>query len=245
MHLRLIATHLILALSMAHAGEPVPVFILAGQSNMDGRADPAGLPADLPPPANVLVFTGSDWGQLRPGKQFGPEISFGPAMATALGREIGLVKFAKGGTNLAADWKPDGGGCYGLLLKRVQAAVASRQIRLAGLLWVQGESDGKDTAMASAYLDNFVVLVGRLRADFQVPDLPVVALRVNPPFPHAPAVRAALEKPGLARYAWVDGDDLAKAKDKLHYDAAGQIELGRRLAKAMVGLLKPADTAKP
>ena len=110
----------------------VDVYVLAGQSNMDGRGHVADLVAeDLPEarprtdirlwyrnPAGRGYATG--WVNLAPGYSvppkfdkkvgvlpsptFGIELSFGPAMAERSDSKVALIKVSQGGTNLREDW---------------------------------------------------------------------------------------------------------------------------------------------
>jgi hypothetical protein len=101
------------------------VILLAGQSNADGRADPAELPTapiDLQQPQNdVDLFYSTEGGTptlttLTPGLSetsgFGPEISLGRNMADLWSVEdrtrIAIIKYANGGTNLQNHWKAGG-----------------------------------------------------------------------------------------------------------------------------------------
>ncbi len=103
------------------------VYLLAGQSNMDGRGNVADLTAEQGKPlAGARIFyrnppsTSDGWKPLGPGYSvapgykgalpsltFGPEITFGrTTLAAAPARELALIKGAVGGTNLRADWSP-------------------------------------------------------------------------------------------------------------------------------------------
>jgi hypothetical protein len=103
------------------------VVLLGGQSNADGRADPAELPAtpvDLQLPQNDVDFYYNTEGgtatltTLTPGlsetSQFGPEITLGRAMADLWTVEdqtrVAIIKYANGGTNLQNHWKAGGDG---------------------------------------------------------------------------------------------------------------------------------------
>jgi iduronate 2-sulfatase len=111
---------------MAASAQEYDVYILAGQSNMDGR----GANSDLKPPLdgpqkNVRFYyqnganATNGWIDLAPGysippgykdglpsKKFGPEIPVGAALAKALpDRKIAILKISRGGTSLAKDWK--------------------------------------------------------------------------------------------------------------------------------------------
>ena len=52
----------------------------------------------------------------------------------------------------------------------------------------------------------------------------------------SPATHRCASGIGSARKARVDADDLSKHEDDLHYDSAGQLALGRRLAEAWLAL---------
>lgn len=103
------------------------VYLLAGQSNMDGRGQSDQLTEEQRRPSeDAIIFyrsvpTSSDgWQPLGPGfsvppkykdalpsPTFGPELAFARAMGAALpGRKLALIKGSKGGTSLRADWNP-------------------------------------------------------------------------------------------------------------------------------------------
>jgi iduronate 2-sulfatase len=104
------------------------VFIIGGQSNMDGRGKVSDLPPELAKPQEKIKFyfrnpllSTSDWIALSPGYSvapnykektlpsgtFGPEINFGAQLAKALpAKNLALIKATKGGTSLKNDWKP-------------------------------------------------------------------------------------------------------------------------------------------
>ena len=234
----------------AQAGEsPLKVFVLAGQSNMEGKGASADLPPELAQPQkNVLVYQDGAWLPLQPVKHFGPEVAFGQAMAAHLGQPVGIIKVAVGGTNLAVQWSPDAGkSLYTKLAKEVKAAREGRPIVIAGMLWMQGEADSKDEAMAGAYKSNFIHLIESARQDFGNAELPFVFGRVNPPgakYAYADVVRKAQEAIQLPACRMVNCDDLHKHNDHLHYDDKGQLELGKRFSTAMIELLKTDNVQK-
>jgi hypothetical protein len=132
----LAATAAVLSLARISGGAPaVKVYILAGQSNMDGRGRKSELVGDLArwdkPQADVRIaysnstrrgpyatdgFVPLEPGysvppgtkeRKLPGETFGPEVSFGRATANANpGVRIVLIKFSEGGTSLHKDWMP-------------------------------------------------------------------------------------------------------------------------------------------
>ena len=96
---------------------PVKIYILAGQSNMEGpgRSDylkENNLTRLLAERDDVwCVYAGRVSGPLLPGygfrrDNFGPELLFGHKMGDALDNDIILFKSALGGTTLHEDWRP-------------------------------------------------------------------------------------------------------------------------------------------
>lgn len=132
------AALLLLALAgLDVAAEEFDVYILAGQSNMDGRGDVEDLEKAHPelsePNRAIPIWYANSAGQgystgwvpLAPGlsipprftrkadpslpsNTFGVEVSFGPAMAARRdGRRVAIIKVSRGGTSLVRDWDPE------------------------------------------------------------------------------------------------------------------------------------------
>jgi hypothetical protein len=222
---------------------PTLVFLLAGQSNMAGLGPVRQLPRTYRThPANVLVWRDEAWVPLvAAGWGFGPEISFGSAIAAALPTErIGIVKVAATGAGIDR-WSPQNAqSLYATWLTQAQASLrAAPDARVAGALWVQGERDARAADTAAAYGGKLRALVAAVRRDVDRPDLPFLCAQVNPPLPFAREVRAA--QAALAAQVpstvLVSTDGLGKWADKMHYDSAGQVELGRRFARAYLKLV--------
>jgi hypothetical protein len=237
---------------------PVQVFLLAGQSNMEGRlADGTQLPPDLQQPqADVLYRDGGPldpqpWANLAPkdwtipaylDPSTGPEVSFGRTVADGMpDREVAVIKYAVGGTPITS-WDPAYPlSLYSELISLVTSATAELQddgmiTELAGFIWVQGESDAYDVEEdALAYEARLTALIHAVRGDLAKPNLPVVIARVYPAasYQYADEVRAAQAavNNGVPYTALVDADDLTLT-DEFHYDANGQNTLGQRLADA-------------
>ena len=103
------------------------LYLLAGQSNMDGRGQSKDLTAEQREPAShAIIFyrnpphSSERWKPLTtgysiapgykgklPSPTFGPEIGFIQAMhKSAPTQKFALIKGSKGGSNLRQDWKP-------------------------------------------------------------------------------------------------------------------------------------------
>jgi hypothetical protein len=231
------------------------VFILTGQSNMVGQGSTAELSDDLATlPSTVRLFVDGSEVAVRDTPAFGPEVTFAHDLADAWpGRSIVLLKYAVGGTSLLAwapEWDADRAGLtqneaagplYEHLIDMVRGVELGPSARYAGVLWMQGERDARYPDVAAAYLENLETFITRLRADLGEPELPFVLGVVNPPadrFPGADVVRAAQLEAAevLPHTAVVEASGVTKRDDDLHYDSAGQLELGRRFARNFLAL---------
>ena len=250
------------ATAVAAAGEPtaagdgpMPVFVLAGQSNMVGAGQVAELPAEFKGPFRDALFTrfwGTEFKPLDPaklGKTFGPEVTFGLEMAKALKRPVGMIKLSSGGTSLEQHWNPvtfDKEKHVGELYKRLTDYVTGIQakqknVKVLGMIWMQGEADAKyHSKTVEQYRDKLEALIDGCRKEFGNPDLPFVCGRMNASGQYEKQVREAQETVKRKNYAWIDCDGLEKNSDKLHYSTKGQLELGREFAKAMLKLMNEA-----
>jgi hypothetical protein len=182
---------------------------------------------------------------------FGPEVSFGKRLHELFpDDDIYLVKYGLSSTNLATQWNPNGtGGAYNAFKTRVDAALANLKAAdkspiIAGMIWMQGESDAMVHESAVVYNANLKNLIGKVRTDFNAPNMPFVVGRINRS-PHwgAPAdvtkVREAQTAVAdqLPLVSWINTDNISVFKgtesghaDPDHYDTLGQVELGIRFA---------------
>ena len=170
-------------------GKKIKIFILSGQSNMEGQGASYKLDDDCKRGTErVLMFENGKWQPLRPLKRrFGPELSFGPAIAEAWqGETIGIVKQAIGGTGIRA-WHPnwtkeqadrsndgDKGNLWKALTEKVSKALVAADGELMGFIWMQGGKDMMKEDLGKEYLKNLTDLVQGLRKKFGVPGLPFV-----------------------------------------------------------------------
>ena len=222
------------------------VFLLAGQSNMAGRApldDRAGrtdprilqfnaegvwIPATDPLHPPQLGFAGT-----------GPGMSFAWTVAEALpGHEIRLIPSALGATPLAR-WESDG-DLFQNAANRLRLALAEGE-SLAGILWHQGETDARTEAEAATYearLETAVrawrALPGGAQAVFVCGELGRFLSPTD--FPGAARVNAALRNLAsrIPLSACVSSTGLADKGDRKHFDTLAQRELGRRYAEAFL-----------
>lgn len=252
---------------------PVQVYLLGGQSNMDGGGFVTGLPPSLQlAQDDVRLFwsgrglwqglsPASTWSRYGSGEYFGPEVTFGRAMQDATGdAAVAVIKHAVGGTNLADCWDPGAsradasqGSCYRDFLATVDAALAAldaegQPYEIAGMAWMQGEADATYEPFADAYADNLTHFVSRIREDVSAPSMPFAMGRIDcrQHCPWRDAVRSAQQAVADADplvFA-VETADLPQNADGLHFDASGVRTLGARLAAALLSAPQP-QTAQP
>ncbi|MEM6926814.1 MAG: sialate O-acetylesterase [Myxococcota bacterium] len=247
-------------------GENVPepdvvqVFLLAGQSNMAGRARATALPAQLQLPQSDVRLFYSGGGSLTPdllsplqpgsGTDVGPELSLGRALADlAPDSDVVLIKHAVGGTNLFDDWDPDTGSQY----QELAATVADGLLALVdegltpeirGFAWLQGEADVVQGRSQAEYANDLTELIEAVRSDFAGgDDLRFVIGRLSDRQFDGnvdlevgrEAIQAAQEDVAgtVANVALVDTDRL-RLRDDRHYDAPSQVAMGTLMARALL-----------
>ena len=181
----------------------VHVFLQGGQSNSEGRADPAGLPTS---PVNLQGYqTDVDFyylntlSALHPatssGTTFGPEITCGRRLVDLIKPDafsrVAIIKYSAGGTSLYSDWKAGGNATtvgdgpqyvsFQSMVASGLAALASAypraEITIEGMTWMQGESD-VPTASA-AYNANLTTFIADVRLTYNLPSLPFVVARLS------------------------------------------------------------------
>ncbi len=177
-------------------GQPVRVFIFAGQSNMVGSDSKVDDIKRFPPFAgleetqsevkfsysvgreNILESDG--WVGLQPvDNVVGPELSFARKVSEVTGAPIAIIKCAAGGTHLGGDWNPDepsGFEMYPRLLELIRSSLAEldRQnikYQLEGFMWHQGENDMFNPDYMASYGTNLKNFVTKCRRDLDAPGL--------------------------------------------------------------------------
>jgi hypothetical protein len=229
------------------------VFILAGQSNMAGYGTTAKLPlAYRRTPANVKYYFNGYPAQMNRFAHFGPEVSFAHAMSRRFPRKtIKLIKFAVGGTSLFA-WDPNwrlaqarktrnasAGPLFEKLIKTVKRHTSIKNVKFAGVLWMQGETDARYLSSAHTYSRNLVQFVRALRKKLDSPSLAFFIGQIDPPrksFPYRDIVRQAQKNSTsqIRNSRLISTQGLKKRNDNLHYNTAGQLALGIRFAEAFI-----------
>jgi hypothetical protein len=229
------------------------IYLLMGQSNMLGR-DTSKL-AEQVNNSRIGSLDGEGrwtiareplWG----GTGTGPGCSLAANLlrVRAPGVKIGLVSCAVGGSPLARWVK--GGDLYARALARAKEARKTGTLR--AIIWHQGETDSEHDETAATYSARWQGMVADLRKDLGLPDMPVVVGQLGPylkpeRFRGVEVVRTALRNlpAAVPHVTFMDSDGLTHKGDGVHFDAASEIELGRRYALALVAQEAAAKTPQP
>jgi hypothetical protein len=183
----------------------------------------------------------------------GPEFGFAKAMSGFYpADEIHLIKVSKGGT--AIDWwLPDAkgreNGLTSLLanLKNALKGIGG-EYEIMGMLWMQGESDAKSQTDADAYQKKLEQFIALMRKETGKPEMPFVIGRISSHIieskkfnmPFAKIVQSGQEAVAKndKHVHVIVTDDLSQRDDFVHFDQAGQINLGERFGEVMTKALK-------
>ena len=222
--------------SAGAADPPVKVFLLAGQSNMVGRAQPIS-DGTGPVDPDLLLYRNGAWqvAQDPLGPDNDKERGVGPGMTFGLGvlshepsgTKVGLIMCARGSTAIGA-WQR-GGGPFDSCRSMAHSAGGT----VAGVVFLQGEYESKFEPKAARWLKGFEVA----ERDFQKAfgPVPFVLGQIgNINRPYAQQVRdaqaaAAAEFPAATL---VPSIDLALQADGVHFTADAAKTLGYRYADA-------------
>ncbi|MFC2117355.1 sialate O-acetylesterase [Bacteroidota bacterium] len=238
---------------------PIKIFLLAGQSNMDG----CGIAEELPkkykyPPEQVIVWDNKleSWVRLgetsfskRRNLQFGPEMAFSHHLsATFPGNRIGIIKTSAGGTKLYNHWLPDS-SMYERFIRNIENATknlnkSKQSYEICGLLWMQGESDSETLKMANEYEQNLKFFIAGIRKHTKHINLPVVMGRISSSllkdtpwgFDHCKVVQNAQELVAAqdTHVHLINTNKLSTFKDNTHFDTRGQLKLGKQMARIIL-----------
>ncbi|NWK56804.1 hypothetical protein HW115_14370 [Verrucomicrobiaceae bacterium N1E253] len=155
-----------------------------------------------------------------------------------------------------SDQDPNQGTLYRAMIKRFQQGVENLKKQghtpvIKGFVWVQGEQDSKHEISASQYAKSILHLRQRIAEDMDCPMLPMALPQVLPHepakdrFTHRKEIRAELQALKHTRIQVIDSADWPLKADTVHYNAQGQLALGKAMAKALFELQKASSAPDP
>jgi hypothetical protein len=227
------------------------VYIMAGQSNMAGRGVVA--PEDTVISPRVLELDAN--GALAP-KHEPNTINQGALAGLDCGRSFGnelLVKLNSNttlllvqcsiGSTVIGDWLGDSVRLvplYSNLLGRTKAAITHGKLK--GVLWHQGEGNADNEPDSRNYARDLAAFISKYRSDLGIPNLPFF-VGMLPSWcikPYTQTINADIRSvaASLPGVYIIGTDDLTAKGDKLHFDAQGQRELGKRFAQLALQTLQ-------
>ncbi|CAA2987620.1 probable carbohydrate esterase At4g34215 [Olea europaea var. sylvestris] len=232
------------------------IFILSGQSNMAGRGgvdkqkkwDGVVPPECSPDPSKIHRLNANlQWEPAAEPLHYdidckktcgvGPGMSFANAVKERLGI-IGLVPCAVGGTAIK-EWER-GALLYENMVKRAAAAVQGGSGEIRAMLWYQGESDALNQHDADSYKENMEALIHNVRADLNLPSLPVIQVAIGlVKGEFVEKIREIQKGIDLPNVVCVDAIGLKLKEDNLHLTTEAQAQLGRMLADAYLAHFWP------
>jgi len=251
----------------AEINKPVNgVYIFHGNTSPDGsNVDGKGLWTVLQPGHGAGFST--DGKANKYSDRFGVELTFAIRMKQLDPKSnIAILKYSRGGTSLDTTaqnygtWeenflKGNGINQYDHFLAAVKYAMETTDIdgdgkpdklEPAGIVWMQGESDGTVESSAIKYEENLKHFIALARKALNNETLPVVIGRISDSHKSASGkvweygdiIRKGqadfVEKDGRA--ALVISTDSYSYSDPWHYNSEGFLVLGNKFAEAMAGL---------
>ena len=226
---------LVSASSLHAAGKGKHLFILSGQSNMEGLdPDTSFTPAVEAAfgKDNVIVVKDAQGGQ--PIRRWYKKWSGSEAEPKSkAGKKKKKPKKTKKGVS------ENHGDLYDRLMVKVNEAIKGKQVSTVTFVWMQGERDAKEKH-DTVYKQSLLGLIKQLSDDLKRNDVNYVIGRLsqfksdeNWEGIRKAQVEAAEASP---RGAWVDTDDVDIKG--VHYTAAGYKDLGKRFAEKAITLIK-------
>ena len=234
----------IIGFNLLHAEEkPFHLFILSGQSNMQGMKPESGFV-----PEAKKLFSDSEVGYIKVAKGGRPirlwvEEWNSIAEKHKLSPRIESTVF----------YQP-------ILDQYVKVLEKHPKITSVTFCWMQGERDAKEN-LSAAYSDAMKQLIKNLRRDLKQPNMYFVIGRLSDHLKESHESWTTVRKSQVAVSegdplgAWVDCDDLnnktgkdGKIHDDLHYTREGYSLLGKRYArqaKLLIDGKKPSPNGRP
>jgi hypothetical protein len=230
-------------------------WLIMGQSNANGSGTSATAPAGMPtmpmpgtrewisfgtgtPVADQRVF-----GAVRYAgdTSFGPEVGIAKALLDA-GKPANFIKATWNGTSVSS-WASEAGTCSAFAAESICDAIQSygASLDIAGIVWVQGETDAQTLSSATNYATNMATFAAFWRYNLNKPTLPIVLNRLNANaslavMPYRDTLRTSQETfagpvggggGGTDSYAYlIDSDSCELKSDGTHYTSQGILDLG-------------------
>ena len=229
------------------------VFFMAGQSNMAGRGQVE--PQDTQSSLRIITLNASkQWIYAKePLHYYEPNLtgldcgmSFARTLLADVPKKVtvAIIPCAVGGSSIE-QWLEDDTYRGVTLLSnfKEKVALAKQYGTIKGILWHQGESNSKPDRIPN-YEEQLQMLIDTFRGITGNPKLPVLIGELGSYFElieaqqNSDAINAIIHQVGLSdpNVRVITTADLHPKEDKVHFNSAGQREMGRRFAEAFLGI---------
>jgi len=196
----------------------------------------------------------------RCGDNYGPELMFAHVFPTRKSplkkKRIGITKVAQGGTEIYRHWMKINDGEQENFWQTLVDAITASKGSIEGFVWFQGENDSFETWNKENYLDNLSTFIGDVRdkihktsSKFKSPaDVPVIIvelgnwiyLDIDQTVINAQRTFVENTENTVLVKSGVHKNPNKRLSKFYHFNAASQLIIGQRIAKAMAKLLKDA-----
>lgn len=250
-------------LSSLPAGvDRVDIYLLLGQSNMKGRGVIPAVQTGNPLIVNMNMADNQWYVAEHPlhkagvpdtidgsdNAGVGPGLNFAQTLVARNDKVmIALIPVAQGGSWIDL-WRA-GSENYEMAIRKAKKALTDfpdGKARIAGALWLQGESDTLEGRYA-AYPEKLTSLIQRLRSDLNDPELPFIACTIGTfilpkgKYLHVTEINNTLLSlpERIPHTACVDARDLkGHLGDFMHYNTESQQIIGERYADEYFQLIE-------
>jgi len=266
----------VMILSMHVNGQThLKVFLLAGQSNAAGYGLNIDIPMESQAMQHVKIYVSADcdfsiadkWSYVSPGmgatiNHHGCELSVATKLSALLPTDsIAVIKFSLGATLLETQWRsPSAGGptdpdpekhLFQRFVNTVHTALESLapdySYEIAGMLWMQGESDGKTIGNANNYGYNLSRFITDIRQALDVPNMPFIIGKISTAerWVYAEIIRDAQDSVAkLTPYVGIiDANKYPLGPDGMHYTSEGLLSMGNDFSLSLDSILSTIVSA--
>lgn len=219
------------------------LFMIAGQSNADGRGLVSALPGYLTGALNdCYIWNGADWEVLEAGENASnayPSLRHGVIVSLAYEQRalypddiLYFINAGIGGTTLHIHWVPVTGDTYIQAKAQFDAVIATgTTFTKHALIWWQGEGDTDFPANATAYEANEQALMDQFDTDFAFANKICINISGNTTdMPEVATVRAAKVANAAALYYTLIDSDPYNPTSIVHIPSAGLVSIGEDIS---------------
>lgn len=236
------------SITIPEDNENFHIFLLMGQSNMEGGSSIDGDMDTTPHPRIWTMNAWDSWVQSTDPITNNKNVAVGPGFAFAKKMvqenediSIGLIPLAVGGTPISLWMK--GSDFYNATLSAASIGRINGVIK--GILWHQGEHDSFMVSTAVSYAENLRILIDDLRIDMRDSNLPfIVGGLVDSPWANdysklTVTVWNRLKDVGTRFYrtGYVKSVGAPYLPDYIHFSTEGQRIMGERYANEYLRII--------